>query len=210
MAEGFALAEIMTVDLRSLNLTSALAIGIQPISGVNILDSNGNRVLDSAGRCQMAIDEHGMGARVSAILNAFYYRAIAASIYELTRQLDNVGEFGKTLITLSSEFGRSPQPSGSGSDHGNESVGVQMWSKMFPEAPQIAGYLRVNSATGYTGTWEGAPMPAGFGRPGLLTTSSIAASILTAMDVPSPFAEPSVLARAADGLFRFTIGADNV
>jgi len=179
LAENFAITEYLFKN----NLSSTVSISVgspamlkNPVNGEFFNWNN---------------DEHTGGVIPSTVAYSFYYRAIAACMYELSQSLGNES-FKDTVIQLTSEFNRSARTDGSGSDHGFRAHCVSLYSGAILE-PTVFGETKGDTSTNIrAGSWGQSANALRLGRP--LHIEDIASTVaeLVRIESPTPHIRPLV------------------
>jgi hypothetical protein len=186
LAESFAIAEYLFVN----GYTSAITASCSAIDGLKV-----------SGYTPYGWDEHGSGALVSMVNNAFLFRGVAACLYEFTNVLKQHGIFEETVIHLGGEFSRSPRNDQRGSDHSPNGNAISL----------ISGSIRRPFVIGDTQPSAGDPDHAanfGIGKPIQLdggirqpTAGNQASTIAHLLRVKSPSPnDASMLYDSASGI----------
>ena len=136
VADSFAMAEVMFKNNLSSNIISR-------IGGINI---NSDIILNTATGLPLSgnisswsyDNGHSMGLNIQTLIWSVYTRGLITCLYEFISFLKNNNMFDSTVITFSSDFARSPQFSGRGSDHGWQANATSIWSGKIKE-PTIVG-----------------------------------------------------------------------
>ncbi|NUM57625.1 MAG: DUF1501 domain-containing protein [Bdellovibrionaceae bacterium] len=99
-------------------------------------------------------DMHGTGAMANIFIMNSYYRGLSAGLLELIDKLKAKNIWNKTLIQVSSEFGRSTRTDGSGSDHGFNQMVTSIFSGTYSAGPYLVGNISKSGhpGEGYLGT----------------------------------------------------------
>lgn len=220
---AMALAEILFVNLKHLNFTGALSLNLNSCS--DLLTYNGftpvgaNDWNMTSSRQGWNTDEHTTGTFLSLVVTTWIQRAVSSCINELINKLSEADQMDKTVICFMSEFERTPAINGNGWDiHDNYGNVITLWSGLFPDAPQVTGNMFIETPVSnhiaygptHPGTWFSAPLPAIIGREGSMKYASVAASICTALAMPSPYADPSMIYAGSDGKYYVRFTGDNV
>ncbi len=187
LAWQFAVAEYLLVN----NLSSAISIctgGTARVAGL----FNFN-------------DEHEQPDRAASLIcHSYHFLSLSAMIYELRRVLAANGMWDKTLIYVSSEYGRSPRDDGTGSDHAPGASAFTMMSGAISRPLFIGNIKADDSPTSiYRGTW-GVAAPAATETGSKIITNNIAASTAAAiLGVQNPLSQSSSIV-AVDSSGRVT------
>lgn len=136
LAEGLAVTEYVLTE----DLGQSLEIRCSDLYNLNLLikDATQSQLFSHLN------DMHETGARASVFLLNAYYRGLSAGLLELIDKLKGGKIWEKTLIQISSEFGRSPRADLSGSDHGFNSMVTSCFSGSYTEGPYLIGNV-INS-----------------------------------------------------------------
>lgn len=99
-------------------------------------------------------DMHGTGAMANIFIMNSYYRGLSAGLLELIDKLKAKNIWSKTLIQISSEFGRSTRTDGTGSDHGFNQMVTSIFSGAYGGGPYLVGNINKSGhpGEGYIGT----------------------------------------------------------
>lgn len=84
------------------------------------------------------LDEHNTGSVVSLIANTYLFFAFSSCLNEFIGQLKQKSMFDKTIVSVSSEFGRTGQKDGGGSSHNSLGKSISMFSGAI-DGPQFIG-----------------------------------------------------------------------
>lgn len=202
LAQNFALAEYVFSN----NLSDFVVMGINLVSGLNILRSDGSSYP------VVGFDEHNLGSIPSLLVNSFSNLCFAGCILELIDRLKALNLFQNTMIDFSGEMGRNPRQDSGGSDHGGQALDVAMWSGALATAPKIIGNVLAqpppsynyggSSVSTYPGSWGfGAPNPGA----GILTIGHLAATQAHILRVPNPVRSVDSLLTENAGVFNPTL-----
>lgn len=189
LAQSLALAEFAFTR----GLASAIEISnleIKRIAGSFIANSSGSIGGPTAVTFDQVFDEHQTGVMPSIFLNACFYRALAAGLLELIDRLKERKLFGKTMIHLTSEFGRLPRNTGGGSDHGFDSMVSSLITGALTSGPMVVGNIRRSGSGGqhppvYSGTFGFRAPTLVAGQETMLNPAHVAATIAELMGYPS-------------------------
>ncbi|PWU12687.1 MAG: hypothetical protein C5B49_15860, partial [Bdellovibrio sp.] len=158
MAQDFALCEFILTR----NLASSIELGFeQPgnlqVNYLRIFD--GTRVISfptvQTTSMPLVFDQHSTGAFPMVYLNNCFFRALAAGTAELVDQLKAAQVFDRTVLHLVSDFGRTPRPDGTGSDHGFDNMVTSLITGFNTSGPLMIGNIQAGSAS--------APIPGTYG-----------------------------------------------
>ena len=167
MAEAFALAEFALTE----KLSNSIVAHVGSFSDLKINNAN----------FQYNVDEHQVGALMSLAVNTIWYGAYAACLAELIDELKAKRLFDDTVVHVGSEFGRSPNAAGDGSNHGYQGNSVAIYSGMV-KGPIVIGNIMNNfNSASYPGTW-GAAAPSVQGRK--ITPAHVANTLAAMLRLP--------------------------
>jgi hypothetical protein len=194
MAEGFAVAEYL--------LLQDYGAAINICAGLPL---NFNMVVGGAPQNMFYfLDEHLQGTATSVLaMGGFYFRAVAACIYELSQVLKAKGKWEDTVIHVGSEFSRSPRSDGSGSDHGWEANVTSVYSGAIKK-PMILGNTRVSASDSlaaapvYGGAWGAAANVDHDKTIGHLNIGHVSSTIATLLRVERPMNNFASVVEAKD------------
>lgn len=153
-------------------------------------------------------DSHNSGLIPHHLFTGIFYYVFTNCLIEFTDALkrkklgDGKSLYQKTLIHLSSEFGREPRPDMMGSEHGFNGQLNTFLSGSIPKLKVIGNIRDNNKGTPATyrniGTWgEGAPLKFLNGRD--VVYGNIASSISALMGIPSPTPKDGPLLKLENG-----------
>ena len=187
MAQSFAMAEFVFTR----KISNAMEVGaFEPgsLTGTFGRDSsNPNYSGPSTFAFGVNFDEHSSGRMTSLFLDSCLFRAIGAGMAELVSVLKARGLFEKTVIQLTTEFGRAPRRSGGGSDHGFDSMISSLYTGQRTGGPLVLGNIQRSGTSGiygpdYAGTfgWKAPTTITGAGTT-VLQPSHVASSLAVLM-----------------------------
>jgi hypothetical protein len=173
LPEYFALAEYALVN----GLSGSIELPIGFVDGLQL----------SAATFGANGDEHGTGALAALVIDAMYYRALAAALLELISTLEARGLFERTLIHFTGDFSRSPHDGVSlhGSDHGFDACVTSLFAGAI-QGPLLAGNVLGSAPQGYAGypgSWGLAAPIKELGPSGVPGPGNVAATIATLMGI---------------------------
>ncbi len=175
LAASFALAEYVL----SQNLSFSLTLGLGRVTGLTHIAGT------TTTRIAAPVDEHTVGAMPSLLINTYRSRAIAACLLELTDQLRAKSIFNRTLISIGSEFNRSPRADGQGSDHGYQGASVALYSGSI-KSSQVVGNVLANAPNvAHPGSWGWGAANPELGGGQILDYGYLASSMASLLGVPS-------------------------
>jgi hypothetical protein len=160
LAEVFALTEHLFVE----KLSSSIHSQIFSIPGVDN-------------------DAHNLSADLHLRGFSYYFRAVAACIYELSRNV----EWNNTAVHLCSEFSRNPRNGwgGEGSDHGFQGNAASIFSGAIRGGPYVVGNITMDTDDGYRGLWgKGARVDLDGGK--VMNMGNLGSAIATVLGVQTP------------------------
>ena len=155
LVAGLAVAEYMVLN----DLSSSVNISAGGFSGLefdalqNMTDNTVNAVTKG-----MHFDHHQSGAVFSLLFHTKYFRGLSACLYELTQKLksktlkNGKKMFDHTVISVCSDFNRSPRNDKSGSDHGWRGSNYTIISGMNTQCEMVGNITRTLGGS-YAGTW---------------------------------------------------------
>ena len=183
LADGMAIAEFMltqglssSVNIETGNITKAA------YSNLYNTISKTSRGVSSVSQ---TLDVHFTGALPALIFFSRYYKAVSACLYELIQSLKSVQTsrgnlFNNTIISVNSEFNRTPRTDGSGADHGWQGSNYSVFSGMIDQLT-VLGNIKSNNL----GTWGlAAPLDELNGREAII--GNVASTISNMLEVKSP------------------------
>ncbi|MEK6774864.1 MAG: DUF1501 domain-containing protein [Bdellovibrionota bacterium] len=176
LAENFAVAEYLLVN----GYTNSINMGSSSIFKLNFANNYNEWILD----------EHSGGGNLSMIANAFMWRVVATFINEFANVLKSKNLWKETVIHLGGDFGRNPNKSGVGSEHGWMANSVSLISGAVTK-PYVIGNTHWNGSpyadrNVYTGTWGAAAPTMVDGQAQELTLGHVASTICGLLRVESP------------------------
>lgn len=162
-------------------------------SSINILSGNISGVLmpESKARVTLSIDCHRQGAYSNLFVQTKFFRAQSACLNELITALKSVPTsqgslFDQTAIAVTSDFNRSPNQNGSGSDHGWEGSNYTIFSGMVPELTVIGNTMEKTNNNTYTGKWIAGPVDEISGRKAGIGNAVSSLSLMLNVRSPLP------------------------
>lgn len=145
LAEGLALTEYVLCE----DLAQSIEILVGGLDNLNLKLQNETQ----AKKMTHINDMHGTGVYPNIFLMNGYYRGLTAGILELIDKLKNKDIWKKTMIQISSEFGRTTRTDLTGSDHGFNQMITSLISGSFTGGPYIVGNISNKGlSTSYSGT----------------------------------------------------------
>lgn len=150
MAVNFAIAEVLVTQ----NLSSSITLGLGDLTEVNYQNPVSfitKTPINPYGYWN--VDEHQGGSYVSLIANSFQYQCLYSCLNELISVLKAKGQYGETVIFLTSDFGRSEDSQAYGTKHAPDACAFQIFS----------GAIAASSVIGNIS--HGATIDYGQGRP---------------------------------------------
>lgn len=151
LAEGLAMTEYALSE----DLAQSIEIFSGSLDKINILIKTlVNNIAGTEAKTLIhSNDMHGTGSMSSLVLMNSYYRGFCAGLIELITKLKAKNIWNKTLIQVSSEFGRSARTDLSGSDHGFNQMVTSIFSGAFSEGPYLVGNISKSGlSSGYSGS----------------------------------------------------------
>lgn len=139
MADSFALAELLVTEKISSNVTLQMA----PPTGYALGTTAFN----------VTHDQHRIGAVLSILSTTAFYRCMINCLQELVTELKRAQLFDATVIHVGSEFSRTPQSTGGGSDHGYAGSSTSIISGKIQQFGLIGNIHKAGGSTTYPGTW---------------------------------------------------------
>jgi hypothetical protein len=192
MAESFALAEFMIRE----NLSQTIEIG--QLDGVMIRDIVLDRVDVGVNDKSVGVhvcDMHASGRVAALFYSSMYFRALSACILELKTQLSSVASgsgtlWDKTVLQVSSDFGRAARDNGTGSDHGFNQMVTSVISGLIKEPMVIGNISNRGPQEGAYSNTQGVRAPiAGSNIAGLPTPAMPASAIAAILKIEkNPYA----------------------
>jgi hypothetical protein len=211
LAEGMAIAEFMILEgyssvayIRSSGLTNLLFSEMTDSLGAITSNFKAGFVMDGG---------HFTGSHICTFLYTRYYKAMAACLYELTQRIKSTQTskgnlFDQTVMTITTDFNRSPMANGAHCDHGWNASHYTILSGMF-EAPIVRGNIRTVTGS-RAGTWGvAAGVPELYGRETLIGNAASTVCTLLGVNSPTPNDRSFVEVDPATGKARATINSCN-
>jgi hypothetical protein len=189
MAQGFAFAEFVLMN----DLSSSVSVRSSTVTMGRLKIGN------------LTNDQHFVGSVTSTYFTSLMYRALASCLLEFTNKLKAKGIFDNTVIHYMSEFSRTPQKDGGGSDHGFNGASSLILSGMIQE-PALVGNInktpKASMRTSYPGTWgEAAPYFKGT-RP--IANDDVIQTLCEMLEVPKIAVKGKSLVKKSSGKVTLT------
>lgn len=178
LAAKFAAAEYMLVN----GYSSSVSLGDEGPTELNIgnlMDRDVPTLLTSKPSYQVKHDQHFVGSVVALIATSFYFRCLSACLYEFIQTLKAAGLFDETVIQFGGEFGRDPNGTDGGSQHGWMSTSNSFFS----------GAIKQPLVVGNTVAQVGGKTPGSWGKAAPTVVGSSVAQELTLGHLTSTAAE---------------------
>lgn len=183
LSDGMAIAEFMLTQ----GLSSSVNIETGNIlkAAYSQLYNNVNKTSRSVGSATQTLDVHFTGALPALIMFSRYYKAVSACLYEFIQSLRSIQTsrgtlFDNTIISVNSEFNRTPRTDGSGADHGWQGSNYSIFSGMVDQLT-VVGNIKSNNL----GTWGlAAPLDELNGREAII--GNVSSTISNLLEVKSP------------------------
>jgi hypothetical protein len=167
LASGLALAEYCISN----NLSSSIEVDSGSLANI--------RVAEGSGTMKPHLhDMHGTGAYGSTFLMGIYYFALMSGVMRFRDKMIAAGKWQDTMVHFTTEFNRTINANGIGSDHGYNQMVGSVLSGAISGGPYVVGnvYGNVNNLSqGYAAPLSGYPM---VGTLGPQIATSTVASIL--------------------------------
>lgn len=154
LAESFAVAEYLVTRGYSSSVMGGIS-SVNRVHGENIF----NIVTEATAAAQVAgysLDEHFHGSVVALIVDSFFFRSLAACLYELIQVLKAKNLYDETVIHIGSEFSRIPRADQAGSDHGWSAGTTSLFSGAINKPVVIGNTLKDGANSPLqkaTGSW---------------------------------------------------------
>ncbi len=194
IAEGFAVAEFMIGE----GLGSAVLLAVNQMVNTNMI------VAGQPVNALYVSDDHAGGTAISTLAWAYFYRSVAACIYELRAVFKAKNVWDRTVIQVCSEFSRAPRVDGTGSDHGYEGNVMSLYSGAI-KAPLVIGNVTANSSASlaavpaYAGTWGGAAPIEHDKTTANLNIGHVSSTVAALLEVERPMKNFAPLVSVDDG-----------
>jgi hypothetical protein len=140
LSTNLALAEFCIVN----NLSSAIEISSDALQGIRIAPGSGTTT-------RQVHDCHQSGDMASVLYFGTYFHALTRALLKFRERLVAAGKWSDTVVHLTSDFNRTVNGSGVGSDHGFN----QMISSVFSGSIQGGPYVVGNIAASTNGFSQG-------------------------------------------------------
>lgn len=179
IAEGFALAEYVLKQ----GLATSVELFVDSQGTLKLNEGNGDQVFS------VINDMHGTGAASAVLTTTTLYRGVAAAILELADQLkatqvDGTNLWSETVVQITSDFGRSAQTTGNGSDHGFNQMVTSVYSGIIDTPIVVGNILRGGINSDYAGTQGLAAAIDGYNQSGEPTPLMAASTVTQLLRVP--------------------------
>jgi len=166
MAEVFAAIEYLFKN----NLSSSIVAPMSNISNLNYLVSTFTDMANPRGTVTgtasatmgYTIDEHTAGESVSILTLGLYFAAFGACLTELMVSLKGAGMWEDTVVGITTDFSRIPNPQGSGTSHGPNGQGALILTGALKQ-PMVLGNIQDDK------TYSVAQVPTGWGYSGTIS-----------------------------------------
>lgn len=189
LTTGMAVSEFMLLN----NLTSSInmsADGLHNIQFDSLYDVGAGT--SSPSNRAVGFDLHQSGSIFTMLHHTKYFRALSACLYEMIGKLKSVtlangkNMFDHTVISVCSDFNRSPRNDQSGSDHGWQGSNNTFFSGMIQQCEMVGNITHHTSST-HSGTWgKAAPIAENNNTELIVGNACSTVAAMLEIDSPSP------------------------
>lgn len=204
LAESLALSEYCLTE----SLVTSLEVMSRHMQNL-FLPIEGDESLTTARLA--SLDMHGTGCVPALFLMNAYYRGLTAGLLELIsvlkkKTVNGQNLWANTVIHIHGDFARSARASGTGSDHGFNSMVTSVFSGALTAGPYVVGNIKQGNpnTTGYTGSQGLAAPIANYNQKGNPSPQAAASTICELLGVSkNPYSNGAApLAQFENGVWK--------